>query len=356
MKHAHEEFNLLQSNMFTTISKAAENLHPGYFALVMATGIVSIASSQLGMRLVAWGLFWINVAAYIVLWALTVLRLLRHCPRMWADLSDHNLGPGFFTLIAGTNVLGSQIVLLTGNFGVPRALWYLSLFLWLFLIYTFFTMITIKAEKPTLSEGINGAWLVATVATQSVSILGTLLAGTFTAYRVEALFFTLGMYLLGCMLYILVIALIFYRFAFFELHPKDLTPPYWINMGAVAITTLAGATLILHSSQWEFLEDILPFLKGFTLFFWATGTWWIPLLFILGVWRHLYKRHPLTYHPLYWGMVFPLGMYTACTYQLAQATGLSFLKAIPQFFIYIALAAWLAAFGGLITTLLKGTQ
>lgn len=75
---------------------------------------------------------------------------------------------------------------------------------------------------------------------------------------------------------------IFYRFTFFSLTPQALTPPYWINMGAMAITTLAGSTLILDVPGWAFMQEILPFLKGLTLFFWATATWWIPLLFILG--------------------------------------------------------------------------
>jgi tellurite resistance protein TehA-like permease len=124
-------------------------------------------------------------------------------------------------------------------------------------------------------------------------------------------------------------------------------------MGAVAITTLAGATLILNNAQWEFLRELLPFLKGFTLFFWATATWWIPLLFILGVWRHLYKRFPLTYHPLYWGMVFPLGMYTASTFQLAKAIQLDFLYIIPRYFVYVAILAWLITFIGLIGRLVS---
>ena len=58
-------------------------------------------------------------------------------------------------------------------------------------------------------------------------------------------------------------------------------------MGAVAISTLSGATLILDAQRSPLLQSMLPFLRGFTLFFWATGTWWIPMLVILGLWRHV---------------------------------------------------------------------
>src|SRR5690625_3051255 len=142
--------------------------------------------------------------------------------------------PVFFTLVAGTCVFWSQIITVTGNISTVIALWILGIVLWIIVMYTFFTSVTIRINKPNLAEGINGAWLIAAVATQSLSILGTLLSPYIVTGHEIILFFTLCMYFLGCMLYLNIITLIFYRFTFLKLEFSALTPPYWINMGAVA--------------------------------------------------------------------------------------------------------------------------
>lgn len=135
---------------------------------------------------------------------------------------------------------------------------------------------------------------------------------------------------------------------FLPLLPGDLTPPYWINMGAMAISTLAGVRLVNEAARMALLTELLPFLKGMTLFFWATATWWIPILLALGVWRHIYRRVPLTYDHGFWAAVFPLGMYTVCTQNLVRVFELPFLGPIADVFVWIALIAWGVTFAGLV--------
>jgi len=339
--------------MSSIIIEKIKNLFSGYFALVMATGALSIGTHLIGMESISKTLLFINIFAYIILWILTILRMIKFFPEVLADITSHANGPGFFTLVAGTCVFGSQLIIVAGQYEVARYLWFLAIILWVLIMYTFFTAVTIRKNKPTFAEGINGAWLIATVATQSVSILGTLLSPYLYLGVEVVLFFTLCMYFLGCMLYLNIITLIFYRFTFIDFKYETLTPPYWINMGAVAITTLAGATLIMHAESFSLLNEITPFLKGFTLFFWITNTWWIPLLFILMIWRYLYNHYPLTYDPQFWGMVFPLAMYTTSTYQLSEALSLPFLKVIPNFMVFIAIFAWVFVFIRLVSHLIK---
>ena len=335
------------------LARAAADLFPGYFALVMATGIISIACFLLGMKTISLALLVINVVAYVVLCLLLLTRLLFFFSRVKSDIEDHVRGPGFFTVVAGSCVLGSALLIVVEQFRPALVLWVAGILLWVVIMYTFFTAVTVRENKPSIEAGLNGGWLLAVVATQSISVLGTLLVSRYSEYREPVLFFTLCMFLLGCMLYLPLITLIFYRFTFVNVTMASLTPPYWINMGAVAITTLAGARLIIAAPVWPLLNEVVPFLKGFTLFFWAAATWWIPLLLALGFWRHVYKKFPLKYDPQYWGMVFPFGMYTVCTFQLANAIGFPRLLVIPRYFIYLALIGWIAALLGLIGTWLR---
>ena len=328
-------------------------LHPAYFALVMATGIVSIACELLELHPIAVVLFALNLGFYPTLWALSIARVIRHRAAVRADLAHHGRAVGFFTSVAATCVLGSQCLVVGDSPRAALVLWFVGIALWAVLIYGIFTILTVKTEKPSLPDGINGGWLISVVAAQSVSVLGAQLAPGLGAHAPAVLVFSLAMWLGGGMLYLWIISLIFYRYTFFTMSPSDLAPPYWINMGAAAISTLAGSMLVAAAPQSPALQQILPFVRGFTWMWWATATWWIPMLLVLGIWRHGIRRFPLRYDPLYWGAVFPLGMYTVCTLRLSRAVDAEFLAAISSVFVYVALAAWCVVAAGMALHLVR---
>ncbi|MCB0499767.1 MAG: tellurite resistance/C4-dicarboxylate transporter family protein [Cyclobacteriaceae bacterium] len=335
------------------IQTMIKELPLSYFALVMATGVNSVACYLLGMEPVAYAMFWLNIAFYLILCIAFVLRFTWYRRQFLDDLFDHAKGPGAFTFVAATCILGVQFILVQDNYVVAFVLWLVGAVLWLLITYTVFTTFTIKETKPSLAEGINGAWLLAVVSTQALAVLSAKLSMHLGEYKLIMNFFAFSMWLWGGMQYIWMMSLIFYRYTFFKFSPDDLSPPYWINMGAMAISTMAGSLLIINTPHAPFLLSTLAFLKGFSIFYWATGTWWIPMLVILAVWRHVYKKLPVTYDPLYWGAVFPLGMYTVSTFEMADAMSLGFLLPLPRYFVYLALMAWAITFIGLLRTLFR---
>jgi tellurite resistance protein TehA-like permease len=155
----------------------------------------------------------------------------------------------------------------------------------------------------------------------------------------------------ACVLYLALIPLIVNRLEFLRLAPVAFTPDYWINMGAMAITALTGATLFSLSASSPLLQQLSTFLLGLCLLFWAGATWWIPLLVLLELWRHILRRVRIEYGTRYWSLVFPVGMYAACTFEVAQLVHLGLLMILAQWAAYLALGLWLMAFVGLVCDL-----
>ena len=328
-----------------SILEQSRRLDPGCFALVMATGIVSIDVGQHGMPLLARALFVLNVAAFAGLLVLGLLRLIRFRSELVADFIDPARGAGFLTLIAAICILGNQCLSVVRAPGVAWLLAAAGAVSWIVLVYLFFAATITRRIKLGLKRSINGGWLVIVVATQALATLAIALSAETPELRIGLLFSGLCLFLLGAALYLLLITLIVYRLVFFPLRAREFTPPYWIDMGALAITTLAGSLFVPDGGA---LADLVPFVKGFSLFFWATATWWIPLLLALEIWRHGWRHVPLRYESDDWDIVFPLGMYTVGTYALAHALALDFLLAIPRAGVFVSLLAWVVVAAGLL--------
>lgn len=250
-----------------------ETLHPAYFALVMATGIVAIAADLHGVPRVPAVLFWLNAFFLASLVAATGARILRYPGAFAADIRSHSRGVGFFTVVAASGVFGNQPVLQMAAVDLAIFFWIATAALWLVVTYGVLAVLTVQPDKPSLADGLNGGWLVSVVATQSVAILTVLMlaSGVCASLARPLMFAALVLWLGGGALYLWLMSLIFYRYTFLRMSPADLAPPYWINMGAVAISTLAGATLLEHSALSPVVMELTPFVKGLTLSFWAIG-------------------------------------------------------------------------------------
>ena len=328
------------------VASNVRTLFPGYFAMVMATGIVAIGASQQDLRVLAEPLYAIAVVTQVVLAGLLLWRLVRFPKLLAADITSHAKGFAFLTTVAATNVLGSASGVIHGWWTLAWILWWSSLGLWVLFVYATLFAVVLKGPKPGLEKGINGTWFLLTVSTESVVVLGALLL---VRHPSDLLAFALvAAFALGLVLYLIVMTMVFLRWTFTELEPTEADPPAWIAAGAVAITVLAGSNLLAAAVESPRIERLTPFIEGIVVLGWATATFWFPLMVAIGIWRHIINRVPLRYHPSYWALVFPLGMYGVATFRMRAAVELEALAWLPKATLAVALTAWTATFLGLL--------
>ncbi|WP_063753661.1 tellurite resistance/C4-dicarboxylate transporter family protein [Kutzneria sp. 744] len=293
-------------------SAVLRDLNPGVFAFVMATGIVSTALRNDNLLAASDILLLIGVAGYIALIATFGWRLLSWRRRLLADLVSPR-GFAFLTFVAASNVLASRLAA-DGQRWPAAVLLAIGVLSWLVLGYGVpLGLIADPRRHPTLSQ-VNGTWFIWVVGTESIAVAAASLPpfGPVAAVVV----FASVCWAIGLMLYLLLAALGLARLLTQPVRSAELIPPYWVFMGAAAITVLAGARLLGLPDVARLLpHDVIA---GVSMVLWSFCTWLIPLLLALGVWRHLVRRVSLRYESGLWSMVFPHGMYGVASDQLGS--------------------------------------
>jgi tellurite resistance protein TehA-like permease len=191
-----------------------------------------------------------------------------------------------------------------------------------------------------VEKAMNGSWLIAAVGIESVAVVGTALAESFPSYLSLLSIASIAAWGFGAILYLILIGIIMCRLFFYSTTASDLIPPYWLNMGAMAITSLAGARITLLAHLSHFLQTVRPFLGGFTFLLWVWGSWWIRLLILIGISKYVVFREKFRYEPALWTIVFPLGMFTVATETMSKIPGLEALHAIVPWGLGVSVMAW----------------
>jgi tellurite resistance protein TehA-like permease len=327
-----------QARQVSRLRATVRDLTPGYFALVMASGIISVGLRQHDRVVLSTLLLGVCGTAFVVLLALNVWRFVAYRHAVRSDFNDPARGFGFFTFIAGGNVLGVRLAM-DGHHVVAGFLLAVGFLAWLVLGYVVpWTSVLGRAERPVLTKA-NGTWFIWVVAAQSVAASAAGLQPALPALR-DALAVTAAFsWSVGLVLYASVGMMVSARLLIYELKPTDLTPPYWVAMGAGAITVLAGARIV-EMVDTPMVEAVRGLVAGVSVSIWLFGSWLIPVLVAAGWWRHHTHRVPLTYEPSLWSMVFPLGMYAVAATYLAQADDLPLVGAVGAVGIWVALVVW----------------
>lgn len=318
--------------------RAVETLTPGYFALVMASGIISVGLQLKGRTALSELLLGVCLAAFVVLLGLNVWRLAAFPGALREDFMDPRRAFGFFTFVAGTNVLGVRL----GMSGLPWAtatLLVLSGLAWLVLGYVVpWTAVLGHAERPMLVTA-NGTWFIWVVASQSVAVAAATIEPVFDGVRRELALLAVMSWSVGVFLYAAAGILVSLRLMLYPFGPEELTPPYWVSMGALAITVLAGARIV-EMADAPMVDATRDLIAGLAVVLWAFATWLIPVLVAAGWWRHVRRKVPLRYEATLWSIIFPLGMYGVAGIYLGRADDLPIVEAIGNVELWVALAAW----------------
>jgi tellurite resistance protein TehA-like permease len=331
--------------------RAIAGLAPGYFALVMASGIISVGMKLKGFELISAGLLVVCIAGFVILFGLTVWRFIAYRGEIKKDFFDPARAFGFFTFVAGTNVLGVRLGM-DGHHVATALLLVTAGMAWLLLGYAVpWTAVLGKGERSAVATA-NGTWFIWVVASQSVAIAAASIEPVFVTGRRELAVLAVMSWSVGVFLYAATAMIVSLRLLLYPFGPQDLTPPYWVTMGALAITVLAGARIV-EMADAPMVTVTRDLIAGLSVVFWAFATWLIPALAAAGWWRHWVRGVPLRYEASLWSVVFPLGMYAVAGIYLGEADRLPLVATIGSGELWFAFVAWSAVMIAMLDNLVR---
>lgn len=309
----------------------------GAFNVVMATAVVSIASRNAGWEALSVVLLWVAVAAFVSLAALD-LWLVRHPLSMLRRAGQP--GQGFHALgfVADGCVLGIRIAG-AGAAALTIAVVFLACgwVLWLVIL----AAVAVEHGRGGVRKP-RGEWLLTVVATEGLAILAAKIARLNHLPALHAA--ATVMWILGGIACVVVGGLLARRATEPDFGVGNITPDWWIVMGAPAIWCVAAVAV----------TGAHPGTIGAALAVVAWGLATLMLVVIAGADAVRARRLGVQFTPERWTMVFPLGMYCVASWTLGRALNAGWLTELGNAWLAVALTAWAAVACGELRHLVIG--
>ncbi|WKZ19766.1 MAG: tellurite resistance/C4-dicarboxylate transporter family protein [Candidatus Jettenia sp. CY-1] len=322
---------------------ATYSMDTRWFTAVMATIMVASISSLHGFETIVPYFF---VTSLIIFFSIIIFKTTQ-IALFYENSLNELLNPEksfyFFTIVSAINLIGICLSKVFHFSTAAYILWYVAISLWLGVSFSSFSILFLhrKSEDRKIEDILHGGWFFTIVGTQSTAFIGITVAEHAMQHVTFIQLFSFVLWSVGACLYLIFTVFIMLRLVFYQLSSDAALSPYWMNMGAAALTALTGIALYqhIHIMHGPF-TDFLPFLKGFSLFFWSVGLWWLPFLVILAIRKQAFCDDGLVFTVGYWEVAFALGLYAYGTIQLSNLFGGQYLIIISICFSIACIALW----------------
>lgn len=326
--------------------RLVRDLYPGGFAVVMATGVVSVGVSYRHLQVLSIAMLAVALFLFGVLLAAHLWRLAVYPHVVAADGAEPAGAFGYLTFVAAADVLSTRLAL-DGQTYAAIGFAIVGVLAWLVLGYGIPLIVMFHTPGAAVLARVNGSWLMWVVATQSVAVASATLHPVTHGARVALAFTAVACWSVGIVLYLVIVVFLGVRILFRTPNLAELDPPYWILMGATAITVASGGQ-VLQLTGVHSVELVRPVVTGLSLLLWSFGSWLVPLLVAGSIWEWRREGWRRQYHPALWALIFPLGMYSVATDDFGMATQLHPMTEIGTVATWVAFAAWCLAFAAML--------
>ena len=328
---------------------------PNWFTVSMGTGVVALIVSEFPMlKALTWqlgtGLWYFNILLFVLFSVLYGLRWAFY-PHEAKQIFQHpsmslflgTIPMALATILNGFLKYGQPIY---GDTAVQIAqtLWYADVVLALLVAWAVpFAMY--RHQEHALQQ-MTAVWLLPIVACEVAASSGGLLLGHLAA-DTHAVAILLGSYVLWGVSVVpafAILTILMLRLVLHKLPEKELAVSSWLALGPIGTAALA---LLVLGHQAPMLMASLGLAQLGQLFQQAGilaslillgfGLWWLGIA-VLTTLHH--AKQDLPFNLGWWGLTFPLGVYTLAILTLAQQLNLAFLYAVGYAFAAILMLLW----------------
>jgi len=328
---------------------------PNWFTVSMGTGVVALIVSEFPMiKALTWqlgtGLWYFNILLFVLFSVLYGLRWAFY-PHEAKQIFQHpsmslflgTIPMALATILNGFLKYGQPIY---GDTAVQIAqtLWYADVVLALLVAWAVpFAMY--RHQEHALQQ-MTAVWLLPIVACEVAASSGGLLLGHLAA-DTHAVAILLGSYVLwgvSVLPAFAILTILMLRLVLHKLPEKELAVSSWLALGPIG--TAALALLVLGHQAPTLMASLgLVQLGQFfqqagtlaSLILLGFGLWWLGIA-VLTTLHH--AKQDLPFNLGWWGLTFPLGVYTLAILTLAQQLNLAFLYAVGYAFAAILMLLW----------------